>query len=268
MQRQRPHDPNREWLRKRLVAQLKLDEKPNLLEDVDTDIALSLLAELLLEQTRKDHRTLRRRWFLHPFRDASWGTVLLLILCGFPLVLLAPEAIVASLGMGWVDRKRKNSPDALFMVHTPRWYKLAELLRELALQTRSGESVATLIQVLSQLNSDKTREETELEAALARRIADVLPFLSTGELERLPEPCWAFLEKAVERRATVDKLERLPWMKAGFTVAAILALGSAKRRSSEKMEPLLRHLAEHDTEGRVREVARDYLGHEAINCSR
>ncbi len=259
MQRQRSRDPDREWLRKRLMAQLKLTEKPTLLEDVDADIALSLLAELLLEQSQKDHSTKKWRWFLHPFRDASWGTVLLLILCGFPLVLLAPEAIAVSLGMGWVDRKRKNSRDALFMVHTPRWYKLAELLGEMALQTRSAESVATLIQVLSQLNSDQTREETELEATLTRRIADVLPFLSAAELERLPEPCWAFLERAVERRVTVDTLERLPWMKAGFTVAVILALGSAKRRTSEKMEPLMRHLAEHDTEGRVREAALDYL---------
>lgn len=75
----------------------------------------------------------------------------------------------------------------------------------------------------------------------------------------MPEPCWAFLEKAIERRMTVDKLERLPWMKAAFTVAAILALGSAKRRNLEKMELLMRHLAEHDTEGRVREAALDYL---------
>ncbi|WP_309707135.1 hypothetical protein [Armatimonas sp.] len=259
MQRKRTRDSDREWLRKRLVAQLKLDEKPTLLEDVDTDIALSLLAEQFLEQTRKDRRTQKRRWLMHPFRNASWGTVLLLILCGLPLAFLAPEGIAGALAVGWADRKKGPSRDALFMVYSLRWYKLAELLRETGLQTRSGESVAMLIQVLSQLNSDQTREETELEATLTRRIADVLPFLSTTELERLPEPCWAFLEKAIEQRVTVDKLERLPWMKAGFTVAAILALGSVKRRKVEKMEPLMRHLAEHDTEGRVREVARDYL---------
>ena len=255
MQRQRSRDPNREWLRKRLVAQLKLADKPNLLEDVDTDIALSLLAELLLEQTRKDRRTMEWRWLHYRFSAVELTHILLLIFF-WPI------------GAYLIWRRLHEQKATLFKVHTPRWYKLAELFREMALQTRSVESVATLIQVLSQLNSDKTREETELEAALARRIADVLPFLSAAELERLPEPCWAFLERAIERRVTVDKLERLPWMKAAFTVAAILALGSAKRRNSEKMEPLMRHLAEHDTEGRVREAALDYLGHEAINCSR
>jgi hypothetical protein len=246
MQRQRSRDPNRKWLRKRLVAQLKLAEKPNLLEDVDTDIALSLLAELLLEQTQKDRRTLAWRWQNHRSKDFDVATILWMI-------FFWPVGIVM------LHRNKKQQVAVLFSVHTARWYKLAELLRETALQTRSAESVAMLIPVLSQLNSDKTREETELEAALARRIADVLPFLSTAELERLPEPCWAFLERAVERRVTVDTLERLPWMKAAFTVAAILALGSTKWRSSEKIEPLMRHLAEHDTEGRVREAALDYL---------
>lgn len=246
MQRKRTRDPDREWLRKRLVAQLKLAEKPTLLEDVDADIALSLLAEQLLEQTRKDRRTLAWRWQNHQSKDFDVATILWLI-------------FFLPVGIMMLHRNRKQQVAVLFSVHTPRWYKLAELLQAAALQTRSAEGVATLIQVLSQLNSDKTREETELEAALTRRIADVLPFLSTAELERLPEPGWAFLEKAVERRVTADTLERLPWMKAGFTVAAILALGSAKRRSSEKMEPLVRHLAEHDTEGRVREAALDYL---------
>ena len=246
MQRQRTRDPDREWLRKRLVAQLKLAEKPTLLDDVDTDIALSLLAEQFLEQTRKDRLTLAWRWQDHRFKDFDVAIILWLIFF-WPI------------GIVMLHRNRKQQVTVLFSVHTPRWYKLAELLRETGLQTRSGESVAMLIQVLSQLNSDQTREETELEATLTRRIADVLPFLSTAELERLPEPCWAFLEKAVARRVTADKLERLPWMKAGFTVAAILALGSPKRRKVEKMEPLMRHLAEHDTEGRVREAARDYL---------
>ena len=186
------------------------------------------------------------RWLNHKMQGMDLLPILMCLFC-FPIGRM----------MIW-ERGRKFSY-SIFSVHTPHWYKLAALLRETALQTRSAESVAILIQVLSQLNSDKTREETELEAALARRIADVLPFLSTAELERLPEPCWAFLERAVERRVTVDTLERLPWMKAAFTVAAILALGSAKRRTSEKMEPLVRHLAEHDTEGRVREAALDYL---------
>lgn len=243
MQKLRTRDPDQEWLRERLRLQLQRDEKPTLLDDVAPEVALSLLSEELLAQAKQDQRTLSRRWSEYRFQLFDWTTTFLLFFC-WPA------------GLYRLYVRKKQPPTTLFSVHTPRWRRLAELFAEKVGETRSAASVAELILVLRTLDSDRVGEEARLEVALSRRIAEVLPFLTPTELASLPEPCWEFLVYALEQRIEIEAIRRLPWMKAPFTIAVILALGSVK---NPKVAPLMQRLAEHDTEGRVREAASDYL---------
>lgn len=236
-------ESDREWLRRRLVHQLKTQEQPTLLQDVAPDVALSLLAELLQEQAQRDQRSLRWRWVRHQEKELDLTAVLACLLC-LPIGLMVL----------WERGRRVNH--SIFYVHTSEWYRLSKLLIASAQETRSAAGVATLLTTLRQLDSDRTREEQALETALARRVADILPFLPPEQLHTLPLGAWQFLHLALNKRLQVDKLERLPWMKADFVIAALFALTATGQR---QVSSLVRALAESDSDERVREAAWDYL---------
>lgn len=239
-QAQRQRDPDRAWLKARLVRQLRAPEPPTVLEDISPEIALSLLGELLFAQTRRDQLTLRWRWEAHRTGGIDWILLLVSLACW-------PVGLVMLFG-------RRNTGIKPFAAHTPKWYRLAELLTAQLGRTHSAAAVGELLQILPQLQSDKTQEVAPLEAALTRTLADTLPFLSAEELTLLPEPCWAFLEHALAQRVAVGWQQRLSWMKADFVVAALLAMDLAQR----PVPPCVQALTE-DREERVREAARDYL---------
>lgn len=238
MQRQR--DPDRAWLKARLVQQLRSSAPPTLLEDVSPEIALSLLGELLLVQARQDRLTVRWRWEAHRTGGIDWILLLVSLACW-------PVGLVMLFG-------RRNTGIKPFAAHTPKWYRLAELLTAQLGRSRTAAVVGELLLILQQLQSDKTQEVVPLEAALTRTLADTLPLLSAEELALLPEPCWQFLEHALAQRGVVGWQQRLSWMKADFVVAALLAMDLAQRPV-----PACVHALTEDREERVREAARDYL---------
>ena len=223
MQRQRMPDPRLEPLQQQLRQ--SLFTRPRLLDDVEPEESVRLLVALLISQTQRDLKSLN--WRLEIRRLFYTGD-------------------------------DPHVPGSVFYVHTPPWKRLVEYLLSDIKRCHPKQLIAILFPLLQVLDSEAHQEETELEASVVRTLADGLPYLTAEELQTLPEPLWEFLEEALRKRTTVHWQQRKPWMKADFTVAALLTLATMHPQSVTN-DSVVRKLADSDTDERVREAARDYL---------